>query len=189
MIALLEGQIVATKNPIIIKVGGVGYAVYVPEKLRGSLRDGSILTVYTHTHVREDALLLFGFQSTRELSLFELLLTVSGIGPKTSLTVVDRGVDAVERAVTAGDSDFFLSIPRLGKKNAQKIIIELRSKLGGISDLDLTEDSTSETRELLEALLSMGFARHEALGAIKKLTSQEVTVEQKIRRALTLLAK
>lgn len=190
MIGLLEGTVVAkNKNPLILKVGGVGYAVHVPDRLLSKLTLNQPTTVFVHTHVREDSLMLFGFSTTQELALFELLLTVPGIGPRIALAVVDRGVAAVEKAITTGDVDFFTTIPRMGKKNAQKIIIELRTKLGAVADLDLTEDATGETKEVLEALLSMGFERKEALAVIKSLSENDVTLEQKVRSALKLLGK
>ena len=121
--------------------------------------------------------------------MFKLLLTVSGIGPKTALTIIDRGVPAVTGAVQKSDVDFFTTIPRLGKKNAQKIIIELKQKLGSITDLDLSEYTSSETKEILDALSSMGFARIEAIQVIKTLPSDLTTLEQKIRYCLKELGK
>ena len=131
----------------------------------------------------DDALDLYGFPTEEELFLFKLLLSVSGIGPRTALAVIDRGVSEVRRAVTTSDVDFFTTIPRLGKKNAQKIIIELKSKLGSTKELDLTGDSEGETKQLLEALIGMGFARSEVMEVVRKLDSNK-TLEEKIRQAL-----
>lgn len=187
MIGALTGKIFdASKNPLIIMVGGVGYSVSVP---KGTFPIGKTITLFTHTHVREDALELYGFVTREELELFELLLSVSGIGPKTALPIVGQSVQAVTRAVGESDVDFFTTIPRLGRKNAQKIIIELKSKLGSIRDLDLSEESTSATKQALDALLSMGFEKKEAIGALRKLTIQDATIEQKIRKALQYLGK
>ena len=189
MIGALTGIVYTSdRNPIILSVGGVGYRVHVPPKLIGQIKPDSKLSLMTHMAVREDAIELYGFSNNQELNLFELLLTVSGIGPRTALSVVDRGGAAVEHAVANSDVDFFTTIPRLGKKNAQKIIIELKSKLGSVKELDLTGESTGETREILEALLAMGFDRKEALYAIKKLDNTD-PIEKKIRSALKLLGK
>lgn len=188
MIAQLTGNVITTHtNPITIDVHDVGYAVFVPEKMLTTLRDGEKTTVYIHTHVREDALILFGFASREERAIFDLLLTVSGIGPKTALNVMDHGATAVQTAISRGDVDFFTNIPRLGKKNAQKIIIELRNKMID-GDFGVPGETSSETTEIMEALLSMGFDRKEIREVIKKIPN-DTTLEKKITRALQLLGK
>lgn len=175
-------------NPIIIDIHGVGYVVHVPERYLASIKPKDQQTFFIHSHIREDAFDLYGFTTHHELLLFELLLTVSGIGPKTALNVVDRGVDSVETAVRKSDVDFFTTVPRLGTKNAQKIIIELKSKLGSTKMLNL-EGESGDTKQVMDALARMGFDRHEIREAIKKLDAKDVTVEQKIRHALKLLGK
>ncbi len=190
MIGRLTGTIVShLHNPLIIDVHGVGYVVRVPERFLASVKPGRQHTLLIHSHIREDAFDLYGFATQQELVLFELLLTVSGIGPKTALGVVDRGVVSVEDAVRKSDVDFFTTIPRLGTKNAQKIIIELKSKLGSSQMLDLTGTDSSETKQIVEALSSMGFEKQEIREALKKLDTKDVTVEQKIRHALKYLGK
>lgn len=176
-----------TPGALIVNVGGVGYKVSVPAHVAASVNTTAAATFFIHTHVREDALELFGFPTANELSLFELLLSVSGIGPKTALLVVDRGVENVVKAVLDGDVEFFTTIPRLGKKNAQKIIIELKNKLGSTRDLDLSAETDSETRQLMDALLSMGFVRSEIADVITRVEPTFKTMEQKIRRALQLM--
>lgn len=189
MIGQLTGSIKQThRNPLIVDVGDVGYLVHVTEKFLAGVEAGKRYTLSIHTHVRQEAFDLYGFKDETELVLFELLLTVSGIGPKTALLVIDRGAEATGRAVKQGDVDFFMTIPRLGKKNAQKIIIELKNKLGATDDLNLNGESDGETRQMTEALLSMGFKRHEISEALSKIdTSGEL--EQKMRHALKLLGK
>lgn len=190
MIGLLSGNVYRThKNPIILWVSGVGYSVYVPEHLRAKITKNQDVTLFIHTYVSDDAIALFGFLSEDELTLFDLLLSVSGIGPRTALAILDRGAQGTEKAIMESDVDFFTAIPRLGKKNAQKIIIELKSKLGSIRDLDLKGDQDSETKELQEALLSMGFVKKEIAEAIKKLDDSDKSVEQKLRHVLKILGK
>ncbi len=176
-----------TPSTLIVNVGGVGYKVSVPSHIAAAINTTAAVTFFIHTHVREDALELFGFQTANELSLFELLLSVSGIGPKTALLVVDRGVEAVVKSVLDGDVEFFTTIPRLGKKNAQKIIIELKNKLGSTRDLDLSAEADSETRQLMDALLSMGFVRSEIADVIMRVEPTFKTMEKRIRRALQLM--
>lgn len=189
MIGQLTGTIpYAHRSPLIIDVGGVGYSVHVTAKLAESLTPGKRYTLYIHTHVREEAFDLYGFGQEAERTLFELLLTVSGVGPKTALLVIERGSNAAEKAVRAGDVDFFTTIPRLGKKNAQKIIIELKHKLGGLG-LNLNGETSGETKQMAEALLSMGFTRHEITEVLGKLDGDGNTLEQKMRQALKLLGR
>lgn len=184
---MLTGTIARSgQNPIVLDVHGVGYAVSVPPHLLSRLTKEAKQTLYVHTHVADDALDLYGFPSEEELFLFKLLLTVSGIGPRTALNVVDQGVTRVSKAVASSDVDFFTMIPRLGRKNAQKIIIELKSKLGSTKELDLTGYSDGETKQLVDALIGMGFARNEVVEIVRKLDSNK-TIEEKIRQALKLL--
>lgn len=190
MIGALHGIAdLPTTNPLLLMVGGVGYRIAVPEQSLKDIRRDKPITLFIHTYVREDALDLYGFLTKEELVLFELLLSVSGIGPKTSLAIVDRGAVAVRSAIATADVSFFTTIPRLGKKNAQKIIIELKTKLGSIEELDLTADERGETKDILEALVSMGFAKKEALDAIKQVNQSDTTMEEKIRSALRYLHK
>lgn len=189
MIGLLTGTITHKhRNPLIVDVGGVGYLVHVTEKFLAAVETGKRYTLSIHSHVREESFDLYGFKDESELALFELLLTVSGIGPKTALLVIDRGAEATGRAVKQGDVDFFTTIPRLGKKNAQKIIIELKNKLGATHDLDLNGESDGETKQMMEALLSMGFKRHEITQTLDKIDTAG-KLEHKMRQALKLLGR
>lgn len=190
MIGALKGTVYSFhKNPALFFVGDVGYRVFITGQCAKSLTLNKKILLYIHSHIREDAFDLYGFPTEEELSLFELLITVSGIGPKTALPILDRGVETIKRAVTHSDVEFFTTIPRLGKKNAQKIIIELKSKLGSLLELDLDDTVEGETKELMDALLSMGFVRKEILTIVKKIPAKAITLEQKIRAALQLLGK
>lgn len=189
MIGKLTGFVNSkARSPIILDVHDVGYLVQIPESNLQSLVTDAPQVLYIHTHVREDALDLYGFLSETDQVFFELLLTVSGIGPKTALTVIGKGSDAVKKAVINNDVDFFTHVPRLGKKNAQKIIIELKNKIGGMTDLDLT-DAPSEMEELSDALQSMGFGRNEILRAQEALKHSDDSIDNKIRSALKILGK
>lgn len=190
MIGMLTGTVFPQhSNPIIVMVGGVGYRVYIPENLEKNILPDKTITLFIHTHVKEDALDLYGFIERDEQVLFELLLTVSGIGPRTAMTIVNRGASSIQEAVASSDVSFFTSIPRVGKKNSQKIIIELKNKLGSIADLDLSDNQRGETKDILDALTGMGFAKNEVQEAIKNLPRDTGSVEEKIRRVLKLLGK
>lgn len=187
MIAQLTGTITRMNhNPLVLDVHDVGYAVYVPQRMLSSAVLGTRVTLLTYTHVREDALILFGFSSEDELALFELLLGVSGIGPKTALAVLDRGSDAIKRAIISSDVEFFTAVPRLGKKNAQKIIIDLKSKLGSSAELDLSGEENQDAKQIIAALISMGFDRKEVSEIIKKVPP-EGSLESKVKFALKML--
>ncbi|OIP04278.1 Holliday junction DNA helicase RuvA [Candidatus Beckwithbacteria bacterium CG2_30_44_31] len=184
MIAKLTGKPEILDNQsIILDVNNVGYKIFFNPKPNQPLPS----TLFIHTHVKDDALDLYGFIAKDELQLFKLLISVSGIGPKTGINVMDKGVEAITQAVSKGDVDFFTTVPRLGRKNAQKIIIELKSKLGGLKDLDLTSD-TSETKDAITALISLGFSRSEAREALNQVFDQP-TLEAKISQAIKLLGK
>jgi len=145
--------------------------------------------LYTHTHVREDTLGLFGFKTQDELRFFKLLIGVSGVGPKTAILVINNGVERITQAIEKSDVSFFTSIPRLGKKNAQKIIIELKSKIGDSKDLDLISDDDKETHELVEVLKSFGFSKKEAQLAIRNIPGSTTKFEDRVRTALKLLGR
>lgn len=187
MIAHLSGTVIFMQhNPIVVDVHDVGYAVYVPQRILTSLTQGQRVSLRIHSHIREDAFMLFGFSTEDELTLFELLLGVSGIGPKTALAVLDRGSSAIKRAIISSDVEFFTEVPRLGKKNAQKIIIDLKSKLGSSSELDLSGEDSADTKQIIAALVSMGFDSKEAKEAVKKIPSTG-TLEEKVKQALKTL--
>lgn len=191
MIGMLTGTVALRNDPfIILDVHGVGYKVYITSQLFPSLTQGQELTVFTHTHVREDALELFGFPTAEDLRLFELLIDVNGIGPKTAVGVFAVGNRSeIVGAIAQADVDFFTGVPRLGKKNAQKIIIELKNKIGGKEELDLKEESDDITYETIAALEGIGFSEREARMAIKAIEGKGTTVQEKVKLALKQLGK
>lgn len=184
MIGALKGEIFRkTSDAIVVMAGNVGYIVHLSTKNVSTLSEGQTILVHTYTLVRQDTLALFGFLELSELRLFELLLSVSGVGPKTALSVVSLGTNTIEKAIAENDVDIFTTVPRLGKKNAQKIIIELKSKIGGAA---FSFDESDTNSEVVSALTSMGFARTEVTHILPKL-SQYLTLEEKVRAALKLL--
>lgn len=189
MIGYLTGTVYTkTAEQIILFVNGVGYLITVPPKLLAVLKTSDPIELFIYTHIREDAFDLYGFSTQGELGMYKLVLTVSGIGPKTALLVINQGVDLVEQAIKNADTDFFMTIPRLGRKNAQKIIIELKNKLGGLKDLELTQEN-EESMQAVEALRSIGYTKQEATKAVGVVPASEKTLEQKISFALRELGK
>lgn len=190
MIGSLSGKVDLLLRPYaIIDVAGVGYKVLVSESVYKKLSVSEKVKIFTYTYVREDALELFGFLEIEDLTLFESLITVSGIGPKTALNIFSFGErkDIIE-AIVRGDSLFFTSVPRLGTKNAQRIIIELKNKMGGDGEVDLTGRALMENAEAVEALKNFGFSSGEAQKALRGLSS-DLTTEEKIKLALKALGR
>ena len=185
MIGFLKGNFLGNDGEsMMIDVGGVGYSVVPSASVRGKgFSSGSPISLYIHTHVRENELKLFGFSSLEERQIFELLLTVSGVGPKTALAIVSiGGPNEVRRAIGTADVDHFTAIPGVGKKTSQRIIVDLKSKIGGVGELDLASD-TSGSSELAAALKSMGFVSEEMKEAVKKVDKKK-KLEDQIRQAL-----
>lgn len=189
MIGSLSGTVtVKDTHYLLLDVQGVGYKVFVPQAILVSRHVGDSLKVFTYLHVRDDMLDLYGFEAFVDLKLFEMLISVSGIGPKTVLGIFGLGTpDMIIKAIASGDVSFFTGVPRLGKKNAQKIIIELKSKIGATQDLDLSQESI-ENDDVIEALTAFGFSKQEALQALQKV-DKNAPMEEKIKLALKNLGK
>lgn len=191
MIALLTGTIALRSDPyLIVDVHGVGYKVLVSNTVLSKAILHETITLFTYTHVREDTLELYGFTEPEDMRLFEYLISVSGVGCKTALGVFSVGTrSAIIKAIVAGDVSFFTAVPRLGKKNAQKLIIELKSKFGSKEDLDLTTGDNEEEDEAVMALRNFGFSTQEALSAIRAVSGEAKTTSDTVRLALKYLGK
>ncbi|MBI4084568.1 MAG: Holliday junction branch migration protein RuvA [Candidatus Levybacteria bacterium] len=178
-------------NFIIVDVQGVGYKVLLSQKALGQIQAvGDPIQLYTYTHVREDVLELYGFFEIEDLKLFERLIAVSGVGCKSALGIFSIGErEEIINAILKNDVAFFTSAPRLGKKNAQKIIIELKSKLGDTTDFDLGAEESKDADEVIQALKGFGFTHREAQDALRSLKGESETTAEKIRLALKYLGK
>lgn len=190
MIGFLSGRIELKDAPhVFIDVNGVGYKVFVSPNHFTSLKLSEKAKMFTYTHVREDLLELYGFADSLDLKLFEYLIGVSGIGPKTAIGIFSFGTRSeIIEAILSGDVEFFTRVPRLGRKNAQKIIIELKNKFGEGKDLDLTTEAQTERDEVVLALKTFGFSSSEAREAIKNL-DKDLSTEEKIKEALKYLGR
>lgn len=191
MIGSLKGKVDFKSGiTIIVDVHGVGYKVQVSSEVLGKALVGQEIKIYTYTHVREDVLELFGFSSAEDLKLFEQIIGISGIGPRTALNIFSIGTrDGITEAIIKGDVEFFTQVSRLGKKNAQKLIIELKGKLGSLEDLDLSAEADGKSKEVMSVLKSFGFSVQEAKEAIKNIDKKVESVEEKVRLALKYLGK
>jgi len=183
MIARLRGtKAGVTPAGLVVDVGGVGYLVQVtPSVLR---TPGDEVTVETYLHVREDALQLFGFGSAEERDLFVHLLSVNGVGPKVALAIVSGSTPAeLRRAIALEDTARFEAIPGIGKKTAQRVVLELREKLG--SAVDAPERSGAAAGELVarDALVGLGYSVVEAERALAAV-DPDLPAEERVRLAL-----
>ena len=169
MIARLAGTVLE-KQPmrVVLDVGGVGYDVHVPLSSFGAIGEpGSTLVVRVHTHVREDALVLYGFASQAELTIFEKLISVSGIGPRLALAVLS-GLPPLElaSAITRGDVGQLTRIPGIGKKTAERIVLELKDTLGLAAPGEPADAASGPREDLLSALVNLGYHRPTAEKAV-----------------------
>lgn len=189
MIARLQGSIILKEvSSLIVDVQGVGYRVFVPAQVVSDVAEKEQVTLYTYTLVREDALELYGFTDYKDLKLFEMLLSVSGIGCRIALGIFGNGTrDDIANAILTANTAFFSGIPRLGTKNAQKIIIELKGKLGESGGISLGDISGGE--EVIEALKTFGYSGKEAQDALKAVASKADGASERIRLALKYLGK
>lgn len=173
-----------TEKFLIVEAGGVGYKISVsPDTLSKAKKTGGEMMLWVHTHVREDALDLYGFLERRELEFFEMLINVSGIGPKGALTILGiASIETLKKAIASGDTAYLTKISGIGKKTAEKIIIELRDKMG-----EEKEDGSLQAElDALEALRSLGYSQNEAREALRKVPGDK-NANAKIREALRIL--
>lgn len=191
MIGSLKGKVILKDgNNLLVDVNGVGYKVLVSSNVLNKSILNEEIFIYIFTHVKEDVFELFGFLEIQDLKLFENLISVSGVGPKTAMSIfsfISR--QDVYNAVAKGDISVFNGIPRLGKKNAQKIVIELKSKIGAEGSFDLDLNGIDENDEVVSVLKGLGFSSKEIMQALKNVDSSAVSSEDKIKLALKALGK
>ena len=189
MIGRIAG-ILVEKNPpqVVVLAAGVGYEIDVPMSTFYNLpRVDEPVVLLTHLVVREDAHLLFGFLTANERAVFRQLLKISGVGPKVALSVLSGlSVDDLSAAVAAGDASRLTRVPGVGKKTAERLLLELRDKLPAA--VALARTTAPHGSDVLNALLGLGYNEREAQAAVKQL-SPDLALTDAIRQALKLLAK
>jgi Holliday junction DNA helicase RuvA len=186
MIATLRGRLQARgDDSIVLDVGGVGYGVRVPTRTMADLGAvGSEVHLFTHLRVREDELSLYGFASKDDLRLFETLLTVSGVGPKMALGVLSAAPSETLRlAIAQGNVDVLTGIPGIGRKTAQRLVLELKGKVD-VSGLGEIGELTPADEDVINALVNLGFSAADAARAARSVPSEAKTVEERVRFAL-----
>ena len=191
MIAYISGKIVQkTDKSIIISAGGIGYQVFVStDVLARSPGVGETIELSTYLAVRENALDLFGFETIDEKNFFELLLSVSGIGPRSALSILSIApMTTIKKAIGSGDTSYLTKVSGIGRKTAEKIVVELRDKLSALGHKDDTGSLRGES-DILEALQSLGYSLNDARNAAKEVPSDIVGTNARIKEALKILGR
>ena len=191
MIANLQGIIDAvSQESMIVNVNGVGFKVSVPTSVLSEMGAvGREVKLYTHLHIREDDMSLYGFGSIDELRLFETLITVSGLGPKTAMGMLSAmRADQVAMAIASGSVEILTTIPGIGKKTAERLILELKDKVGGVLISAPVGRAAQENADAVTALISLGYSVAEATRAVGALpTGHKLSLEEKVKLALQYL--
>lgn len=188
MIGSIKGKIShKAGNYIILETNNIGYKVFLPLVFLLPLKLNQDLNLFIHTYVREDQLTLYGFQTLPELEFFELLLTVSGVGPKSALGIMSlASLDMIKSAIRSEDPSVFTKVSGIGRKTAERVIVELKEKL--------KEESTSQPMaqqhsDAMDALVALGYSQQEARDALKAIPSEVTNLQAKVKLALKSLHK
>jgi holliday junction DNA helicase RuvA len=187
MIASLNGEVSEiSADSLVIRLGGIGFRVYVPAPIRNRVHLGEIIDLHTYLVVREDALTLFGFESSEDRDYFILLLGVNGIGPRIALaTLSTLSPDTIRRAVSSEQSDIFGRVPGVGKKTAQKILLHLQGRIPVDSSMGNLTPPSEVDAEVIAALTGLGYSIIEAQTALQALSKDAAEdVETRLRLAL-----
>ncbi|MBI2048993.1 MAG: Holliday junction branch migration protein RuvA [Parcubacteria group bacterium] len=190
MIRQLSGTIIhKDDSSVILDTGGVGYKVFVADDTNEALAaaEAASVTLWTHLAVRENAMDLYGFLSPKELDFFEMMIGISGIGPKKAMSIISAaGFQTIHKAIRAGDSSFLQKIPGVGRKNAEKILMELSDKLSR------DEESGAVIKEELdahEALKALGYSFKEAKEALALIPATARGTSERVREALKVMGR
>lgn len=191
MIGRLHGKLIEKTPPqVLVDVGGVGYEVDVPMSTFCNLpAEGSEITLLTHFIVREDAQLLYGFATAAERQTFRALIRISGVGPRIALAVLSgMSTQDLADAVEQGNATLLTRVPGIGKKTADRLVLELMGKLAGNAFAPAGGAASAAQADILSALMALGYSEREAQASVRALPA-EVTVSEGIRLALKALAR
>ncbi len=189
MIGKLKGKIdLIYDGYVIIDVSGVGYRVFMTDVSLGKIAKKDEIKLFIHTNVREDHITLYGFEKADELEIFELLLSISGVGPKAGLGILSIATPAtIKNAILKEDSTILTKVSGIGKKTAERVILELRNK---IEDLPIKDKKEAQTgQDVVEALMGMGYSAAEAREALRAVPKDVDDESEKIKFALKAMKK
>jgi len=194
MIAQLTGKLESQeKNFLILTVAGVGYKIFATAETLETLhkskkRTGQETKLWTHLAVRENALDLYGFLKKEELNFFEMLITISGIGPKTALGILNVAtIETLTDAIVSGDNSYLTKVSGIGQKNAQRIILELKNKIKDIGDS--ANKNIKAEMDAIDALKTLGYSTKEAATALQQIDPSITDIGEKIKASIKLLGK
>ncbi|MBN2288875.1 MAG: Holliday junction branch migration protein RuvA [Candidatus Glassbacteria bacterium] len=191
MIALIEGRLLEkTKDSVVVSAGGVGYRIFVPTgTLAGLPEAGQAVSLFTHLHVREELLQLYGFLTRQERVMFERLISVSGVGPRVALAALSSmNPERLVMAVEQSQASLLSGIPGIGKKTAERLVFELKGKLTDLVRLEAVSAIGGAGEEAVSALVSLGYSGAQAESAVRKAledAGDRVDSGELVRRALT----
>lgn len=188
MIGFIEGKIeFGTDKYVIVDVNGVGYKIYISSNVFKNLPGtGGKVKLFTHLYVREDIMNLYGFLDKSDLEFFELLISISGIGPKGAMNILSvASVETLKKAIINEESSILTKVSGIGTKIAEKIILELKSKVSG----EYLDEKGGASGEAIDALVSLGYRLQEAREALKKIPESVEEVTDKVKHALKILGK
>lgn len=185
MINYLKGEIIfINENVLSLSVNGIGFEVFINNKTLTRINNQKEIELYIFTCFKKEKIELYGFIDLAEKNMFDLLVNkISGLGPKTAINVLNLGNEKITNAIKNAEASVFSQVPRLGKKMAQKIIIELKNKIGSIKELDLKDKSPKE-REAISALTNLGFQEWEVEQALSKIEIELETLPNIIKLAM-----
>ncbi len=187
MIGYIEGEVKAVRaTHVVVLTGGIGYKVNTTKEALLRLSPAGTASFWTHLAVREDSHDLYGFGTEEELKFFELLRTVSGIGPKSALGILDiASVETLRSAIAGSKAEYLTKVSGIGRKTAEKIVLELRDKVGAAAEA--SSASLKGDEEALEALRSLGYSSQEARDTLRKVSTDFSSSKDRLREALKLL--
>lgn len=189
MISYLKGRIKSKGNSfIILEVNQIGYKIFITPLLYAELSQGQDFEFYTHQYVREDALNLYGFKNLEELELFELLIGISGIGPKSALGIMSiASVDDIKESIARGDSALLTKVSGIGRKTAERVVLELREKIGKFRVG--RERGNLVSSDEIDALMALGYSLYQAREALNGVDVKIKDSSERIRQALKKIGK
>lgn len=191
MLRIVRGTVaMRLKDALVVDTGGasggIGFKIAVPEPTAARFQDGAAVFLHTYLQVREDALSLFGFETEEELAIFELLLTVSGVGPKVALSTLSTlSPDALRLALANNEPAMIARVPGVGKRTAEKIVVELKDKIKApASGIEALANINAADAEVIDALIALGYSVVESQRAVQALPKDVTQVEERLRLAL-----
>lgn len=189
MISYLKGKIQHKgSNYIEVLVSSIGYTVFIADDFLKSATIGQEIEIFTFQHVKEDALDLYGFDSRNKLELFEKLISISGIGPKSALGVLSSAtVEEIESAIIRGDATILTKVSGIGKKTAERIVLELKNKFTGTTATTDSNHAGSEDADVIDGLVGLGYPIDHVREALRKIDSDITGTEEKIKACLQIL--